>query len=43
MYLSGEFEELNDAIMEKYKLANKASPNIYVVKVIDNRKIVVVE
>lgn len=43
VYLSGEFEELNDAIMEKYKLANKASPNIYVVKVIDNRKIVVVE
>jgi len=42
VYLSGEFEQLNDAIKEKYKLSN-SSNNIYVVKVIDNRKIVVIE
>tara|TARA_E500000331_G_C17273023_1_gene720257 strand:+ start:984 stop:1385 length:402 start_codon:yes stop_codon:yes gene_type:complete len=42
VYLSGEFEQLNDAIKEKYKLSNSSS-NIYVVKVIDNRKIVVIE
>ena len=43
VYLSGEFEQLNDAIKEKYKLASNSRNNIYVVKVIDNRKIVVIE
>ena len=43
VYLSGEFEQLNDAIKEKYKLTSNSSNNIYVVKVIDNRKIVVIE
>ncbi len=43
VYLSGEFETLNDAVIEKYKLAKKGQRSIYVVKVIDNRKIVLVE
>jgi len=43
VYLSGEFDELNDAVKEKYKLAEKGQRSIYVVKVIDNRKIVLVE
>ena len=40
VYLSGEFNELNDAVLEKRKLKNKGQKNIYVVKVIDKRKIV---
>ena len=43
VYLSGEFNELNDAVLEKRKLKNKGQKNIYVVKVIDKRKIVIVE
>ena len=43
VYLSGEFNELNDAVLEKRKLNNKGQKNIYVVKVIDKRKIVIVE
>ena len=43
VYLSGEFNELNDAILEKRKLKNKGQKNIYVVKVIDKRKIVIIE
>ena len=43
VYLSGEFEQLNDAVKEKYKLAEKGQNSIYVVKVIDKRKIVLVE
>jgi len=43
VYLSGEFDELNDAVKEKYKLAKKGQKSIYVVRVIDNRKIVLVE
>ena len=43
VYLSGEFNELNDAVKERYKLAEKGQKSIYVVKVIDNRKIVLVE
>ena len=43
VYLSGEFNELNDAVLEKRKLKNKGQKNIYVVKVIDKREIVIVE
>ena len=43
VYLSGEFNELNDAVLEKRNLKNKGQKNIYVVKVIDKRKIVIVE
>ena len=43
VYLSGEFNELNDAVIEKYKLSKKEQRNIYVVKVIDRRKVVIVE
>ena len=43
VYLSGEFKDLNDAVLEKIKLKNKGQKNIYVVKVIDKRKIVIVE
>ena len=43
VFLSGEFNELNDAVLEKRKLKNKGQKNIYVVKVIDKRKIVIVE
>ena len=43
VYLSGEFNELNDAVLEKRKLKNKGQKNIYVVKVIDKRKIVIIE
>ena len=43
VYLSGEFNDLNDAVLEKIKLKNKGQKNIYVVKVIDKRKIVIVE
>ena len=43
VYLSGEFNELNDAVLEKRKLKNKGQKNIYVVKVIDKRRIVIVE
>ena len=43
VYLSGEFNVLNDAVLEKRKLKNKGQKNIYVVKVIDKRKIVIVE
>ena len=43
VYLSGEFNELNDAVMEKYKLSKKGQRSIYVVKVIDRRKVVIVE
>ena len=43
VYLSGKFNELNDAVLEKRKLKNKGQKNIYVVKVIDKRKIVIVE
>ncbi len=44
VYLSGEYDELNDAVKEKYELAKKGDRrSIYVVKVIDNRKVVLVE
>ena len=43
VYLSGEFNELNDAVIEKYKLSKKGQRSIYVVKVIDRRKVVIVE
>ena len=43
VYLSGEFNSLNDAVLEKRKLKNKGQKNIYVVKVIDKRKIEIVE
>ena len=43
VYLSGEFKDLNDAVLEKIKLKNKGKKNIYVVKVIDKRKIEIVE
>ena len=43
VYLSGEFNELNDAILEKRKLKNKGQKNIYVVKVIDKRKILIIK
>jgi len=43
VYLSGEFNELNDAVLEKRKLKNKGQKNIYVVKVIDKRKILIIE
>lgn len=43
VYLSGEFDELNDAVKEKYKLVEKGQRSIYVVRVIDNRKIVLIE
>ena len=43
VYLSGEYNDLNDAVLEKIKLKNKGQKNIYVVKVIDKRKIVIVE
>ena len=43
VYLSGEFDELNDAVIEKYKLSKKGQRSIYVVKVIDRRKVVIVE
>jgi len=43
VYLSGEFNDLNDAVLEKIKLKNKGKKNIYVVKVIDKRKIEIVE
>ena len=43
VYLSGEFNELNDAVIEKYKLSKNGQRSIYVVKVIDRRKVVIVE
>ena len=43
VYLSGEFNELNDAVLEKRKLKNKGQKNIYVVKVIDKRKILIIK
>ena len=43
VYLSGEFNELNDAILEKRKIKNKGQKNIYVVKVIDKRKILIIK
>ncbi len=43
IYLSGEFKELNNAILEKNKLKRKGEQNIYVVKVIDKRKVVIIE
>ena len=43
VYLSGEFNELNNAVIEKYKLSKKEQRSIYVVKVIDRRKVVIVE
>lgn len=43
VYLSGEFKELNDAIKERYNLIENGNSNIYVVKVIDNREIIVIE
>ena len=43
IYLSGEFKNLNDAIKERYSLNKNGNSNIYVVKVIDNRKIIVIE
>ena len=43
VYLSGEYNRLNDAIIEKNKLSSKGKRNIYIVKVIDKRKIILVE
>ena len=43
VYLSGEFNELNDAISTKQWILDLEMENIYVVKVIDKRKIVIVE
>ena len=43
VYLSGEFNNLQNAVREKNMLAKKVNYKIYIVKVIDNRKIVVVE
>ena len=43
VYLSGEFKELNGAILEKNKLKKEEGNNIYVVKVIDKRKVVIIE
>ena len=43
IYLSGEYKNLNDAINEKNKLINKGGSSLYVVKVIDRRKVIIVE
>jgi len=43
LYLSGEYQNLNDAIREKNNLIGKGENNLYVVKVIDRRKVVLVE
>jgi len=43
LYLSGEYKNLNDAIVEKNMLTEKGENNIYVVKVIDRRKVELVE
>ena len=43
VYLSGEFNELNDAVIEKYRLSKKGPRSVYVVKVIDRRKVIIVE
>ena len=43
IYLSGEYHNLNDAITEKNKINDKRVKNFFIVKVIDNRKIVLVE
>ena len=43
IYLSGEFKELSDAVIEKYRLSKKGQRSVYVVKVIDRRKVVIVE
>lgn len=43
VYLSGEFDELNDAIRERSKLTKKGQSSIYVVRVIDKRTIVLIE
>ena len=43
IYLSGEFNKLNDAIIEKNKLSKKGQNSIYVVKVIDRRKVVLIK
>ena len=43
LYLSGEYKNLNDAIVEKNMLTEKGENNIYVVKVIDRRKVEIVE
>jgi hypothetical protein len=43
IYLSGEYHNLNDAITDKNKLNDKKGKNFFIVKVIDNRKIVLVE
>ena len=43
VYLSGEFKDLNNAILEKNKLKKKRKDSIYIVKVIDRRKIIIVE
>ena len=43
VYLSGEFKELNNAILEKNKLKKKRKHSIYVVKVIDKREVVIIE
>ena len=43
IYLSGEFKELSDAVIEKYRLSKKGQRSVYVVKVIDRRKVIIVE
>ena len=43
IYLSGEFKELSDAVIEKYRLSKKGPRSVYVVKVIDRRKVIIVE
>ena len=43
IHLFGEFNELNDAISTKQWILDLEMENIYVVKVIDKRKIVIIE
>ena len=43
IYLSGEFKELSDAVIEKYRLSKKGQRSVYVVKVIDRRTVIIVE
>ena len=43
IYLSGEFKELSNAVIEKYRLSKKGQRSVYVVKVIDRRKVIIVE
>jgi len=43
VYLTGEYDKLNDAISKKNILNDQRGKNFFIVKVIDNRKIVFVE